>query len=135
MTNGLSAEELAIVGLFIAAVLEPIKLFPWITSKKFLPITAIGIGILLTATILRTDAMAIKDVFFFGIMIGLSAIGGRSAVQAAGENKIDNTVSGFDISHQYPNVEVYEAPEPERTGTADPLANNATWINTSEQKS
>lgn len=100
--NGLSAEELAIVGLFIAALLEPVKLIPWVTSRKFLPITAIGIGIILSLTVLKTDAMTLKEIFFSGIIIGLSAIGGRSAVRLQDDNVIS---SGLDVVHSYKELE------------------------------
>jgi hypothetical protein len=100
--NTLSAEQLAIVGLFIAALLEPVKLVPWITSRKFLPIAAIAIGIILAGTVLREDAMSLKEVFFSGIIIGLTAIGGRSASQAVTDTASPPTGEAASTAITYP---------------------------------
>jgi len=81
-----SPEQIVMIGSLIALLLEPIKLVPWIVSRKLFPVIAVCLGIFLAATFFSEPGTASGTIILIGTNYGLAGIGTRSAVSVIGNS-------------------------------------------------
>ena len=90
MIEGLDPGMLVLLGLVVAAVIEPIKTVAVFTERRLIPLMAMVAGVVIAFLVIASPEMSRLQVFSAGALIGLSAIGGREAVRGSVQKK-ENT--------------------------------------------